>query len=117
LTADAGGNPYVAGYSAGDFARRLAGDKDVVVARFDPSGTMTWADQLGTATNDKGAAVAIDGAGNLYVAGFTDGNIGTGLGGWDAILVRYAPDGTRLWTRQFGTQQDDGADVFAEANL
>jgi hypothetical protein len=117
LAADAAGNPYVVGYSGGDFARPLAGDKDIVVARYDATGARTWADQLGTTTNDKGAAIAIDGAGNLFAAGFTDGDIGTNLGGWDGVLVRYALDGTRVWTRQFGTTQDDGADIFAEANL
>ena len=78
---------------------------------------MTWADQLGTELNDKGAAVALDGAGNLYVAGFTDGSIGTNVGGWDVVLVKYAADTSREWVRQFGTTEDDGADIFAEANL
>ena len=32
-----------------------AGDKDVVVARFDPAGSMTLHDQLGTIGNDKGS--------------------------------------------------------------
>ena len=78
---------------------------------------MTWADQLGTDLNDKGAAIGLDGSGNLYVAGFSDGSIGTNVGKFDAILVKYAPDTTRLWTRQFGTVEDDAADAFAEANL
>jgi enterochelin esterase-like enzyme len=117
LTADAVGDTYVAAYSAGSFAGPLAGDKDIVAARFDPSGVMTWADQLGTDLNDKGAAVGLDGSGNLYVAGFSDGSIGTNVGKFDAVLVKYAPDTTRAWTRQFGTVEDDGADAFAEANL
>ncbi len=117
LTADAAGNTYVAAYSAGSFAGPLAGDKDLVAARFDPNGVMTWADQLGTDLNDKGAAIGLDGSGNLYVAGFSDGSIGTNVGKFDAILVKYAPDTTRVWTRQFGTVEDDGADAFAEANL
>ena len=91
LTADAAGNTYVAAYSAGDFAGPLAGDKDLVAARFDPAGTLTWKDQLGTELNDKGAAVGLDGAGNLYVAGFSDGELGTALGKFDAVLVEYAP--------------------------
>jgi enterochelin esterase-like enzyme len=117
LTADAAGNTYLAGYSAGDFDGTLAGDKDLIAARLDPSGAMTWKDQLGTDLNDKGAAVRLDGAGNLYVAGFTDGNLGTSVGKFDAVLVKYAPDTTREWVRQFGTHEDDGADAFAEANL
>ncbi len=117
LTADAAGNAYVAAYSAGDFDGPLAGDKDIVLARFDPSGTMTGSDQLGTDLNDKGAAIQLDGAGNLYLAGFTDGRLAGRVGKFDAVLVKYAPDLTREWTRQFGTVEDDGADAFAEANL
>ncbi|MBA3330654.1 MAG: SBBP repeat-containing protein [Actinobacteria bacterium] len=117
LTADAEGNAYVAGYSAGAFDGPLAGDKDLVVARFDASGAMTWKDQLGTDRNDKGAAIQLDGADALYVAGFTDGNLATSVGKFDAVLVKYARDTTREWTRQFGTLEDDGADAFAEANL
>jgi enterochelin esterase-like enzyme len=117
LTADAAGNTYVAAYSAGDFDGPLAGDKDLVAARFDPAGTLTWKDQLGTDLNDKSAAVALDGTGNLYVAGFSDGDLGANVGKFDAVLVKYAPDTTREWVRQFGTTEDDGADAFAEANL
>ena len=117
LTADAAGNTYVAAYSAGDFDGPLAGDKDLVAARFDAAGTLTWKDQLGTDLNDKSAAVGLDAAGNLYVAGFSDGDLESPLGKFDGVLVKYAPDTTREWVRQFGTTEDDGADVFAEANL
>ena len=117
VTADAAGNTYVAAYSAGSFAGPLAGDKDIVAARFDAAGAMTWADQLGTELNDKGAAVALDGSGNLYLAGFSDGSIGANVGKFDVVLVKYAPDRSRAWVRQFGTAEDDGADAFAEANL
>jgi hypothetical protein len=39
------------------------------------------------------------------------------VGKFDAVVLRYHPDQTRAWTRQFGTTEDDGADAFAEANL
>ena len=101
LTADAAGNTYVAAYSAGDFDGPLAGDKDLVAARFDAAGTLTWKDQLGTDLNDKSAAVALDGAGNLYVAGFSDGDLEGSVGKFDSVLVKYAPDTSREWVRQF----------------
>jgi hypothetical protein len=78
---------------------------------------LTWKDQVGTTLNDKGAAIGLDGAGNIYVAGFTDGNLAGRVGKFDVILIKYAADTTREWTRQFGTVEDDGADAFAEANL
>jgi enterochelin esterase-like enzyme len=117
LAADGSGGVFLTGYSAGDFAAQLAGDKDLIVARLDPSGAVVWKDQLGTTGNDKGAAITADGTGGLFVAGFTDGQLQTGLGKFDAVLARYAPDQSRTWVRQFGTTEDDGADAFAEANL
>ena len=48
LTADAAGNTYVAAYSAGDFDGRWPATRTSSPRRFDPAGTMTWADQLGT---------------------------------------------------------------------
>src|SRR5215208_303122 len=117
VAADSSGNATVAGFSAGSLFAELAGDKDIVVARFDPTGGSGLRDQLGTIGNDKGASVALDGAGNTYVTGFSDGNLETNIGKFDAVLVKYGPGLTREWARQFGTSEDDGADAFAEGNV
>jgi pimeloyl-ACP methyl ester carboxylesterase len=117
VAADAAGNATVAGLSAGSLFGTNAGDKDIVVARLDPTGTVTARDQIGTSGNDKGASVALDGAGNTYVSGFTDGNLETNIGQFDAVLVKYGAGLTRSWTRQFGTSENDGADRFAEGNV
>lgn len=116
LTADGSGGVLVTGYSAGNFAADLAGDKDLIVARVDAAGAVVWKDQVGTPGNDKGAAISHDETG-FTVAGFTDGSLQTSLGKFDAVVLKYHPDQTRAWTRQFGTTEDDGADAFAEANL
>ncbi|MFI7064057.1 SBBP repeat-containing protein [Kribbella sp. NPDC050124] len=73
LARDPAGGVYLTGYTAGSFSGALAGDKDIIVARVDGDGVLTWRDQFGTTGNDKGAAVAVDGSGAVYVAGFTDG--------------------------------------------
>jgi hypothetical protein len=117
LAGDPADGVYLTGYTAGDFSGTLAGDKDFLVARVDRDGVLTWRDQFGTPGNDKGAAVTVDPAGNLDVAGFTDGALGTPLGKFDAVLTTYSPDHVRGWTRQFGTPDDDAADPFAEANV
>jgi hypothetical protein len=117
LAVDADGNIYLTGYTAGSFSGQLAGDKDIIVARVDPDGVITWRDQFGTTGNDKGAGISLDESGSLFVAGFTDGPLETSLGKFDAVLAKYAPNQAKAWTRQFGTTEDDGADSFAEANL
>jgi enterochelin esterase-like enzyme len=117
VAADAAGNATVSGFTAGNLFAGNAGDKDLAVARFDPSGALTLQDQLGTIGNDKGANVTLDGAGNTYVSGFSDGNFETNIGNFDAVLLKYGPGLTRQWARQFGTTDTDGADAFAEGNV
>jgi hypothetical protein len=117
VTADAAGNATVSGLTAGNLFAPNAGDKDLVVIRFDPSGAATAHDQVGTTGNDKGTNVALDSAGNTYVSGFSDGNIETNIGSFDAVLIKYGPGLTRLWGRQFGTTDSDGADAFAEGDV
>ncbi|MCH8270364.1 MAG: SBBP repeat-containing protein, partial [Planctomycetes bacterium] len=49
------------------------------------------------------------------VAGETNGSLGGPFAGGlrDAFLARYDADGNRLWIRQFGTTQSDGASALA----
>ena len=64
-----------------------------------------------------GNAVALDAAGNALVAGATDG-VAPGqrsLGGWDALVVKFAPGGALQWVRQLGTDGDDAARCVAVA--
>jgi len=117
VAADTAGKATVAGYTSGDLFAKQQGDKDIVVATFDATGALTLHDQLGTIGNDKGASVALDGAGNTYVSGFSDGNLETNIGSFDAVIVKYGPGLTRQWARQFGTTESDGADAFAEGNV
>jgi hypothetical protein len=72
-----------------------------------------WARQFGSIHDDNVSGVAIDHAGNCYVAGFTRGSLdGANLGQEDAFIAKYDPDGRQLWIRQFGTPQTDSiADV------
>lgn len=117
VAADPAGGVYLTGYTAGDLAGTLAGDKDFLVARADADGVLTWRDQFGTTGNDKGAAIAVDSAGAVYVGGFTDGWLETPLGKFEGVLAKYSADHAVSWVRQFGTADDDAADPFAEANL
>lgn len=117
VTVAAAGGAFVTGLTAGEFASTPAGDKDIFVAHFSPTGEMLTADQLGTEMNDKGADLARHPDGNLYVAAFSNGDLGGQVGKFDVVLIKYRPDLTREWVQQFGTAADDGADAFAERNL
>lgn len=50
----------------------------------------------------------VDNQGNIYVAGFTSGNLqGTHLGEGDAFITKYSPQLTNPVTKQFGTNKCD----------
>ena len=74
-----------------------------------------WTVQLGTGTTDSAQGLSIDSQGNLYLAGYTSGDLeGNGnAGGQDLVLVKYNSNGDRQWTRQLGSSGDDVA--FASA--
>ncbi|MGZ6059329.1 MAG: SBBP repeat-containing protein, partial [Myxococcaceae bacterium] len=121
---DAQGNVFAVGYTKGGLdGNTLTGITDLFAVKYAPSGARLWTRQLGLAgTFTSGLAAAVDGAGNLYVAGecggALDGN--TSNGSSDIVLVKYDPAGTKLWTHQYGTAADDhvgGVAIDATGNV
>jgi hypothetical protein len=76
---------YVAGI---DQSTGGAGSYDVLVAKFDTAGSLTWQRRIGAATNDLVSGLTIDSSENIYVA--AEGN-----------LVKYNSSGTFQWHRTF----------------
>jgi hypothetical protein len=116
VVVDAGGNAFVAGITGGALGGNTsAGADDIFLAKLDPTGATSWIRQVGSAGYDCGFAVAIDPAGNVFVAGSTDGAFpgSTNAGGADVLLVKFAPDGTTLWARQLGSADYEYAHAVA----
>jgi len=65
--------------------------------------------QWGSSDGDEGNGVAIDSSGNIYVVGSTHGSLdgNSSIGDWDVYLTKLSVDGTKLWTRQWGTSSKD----------
>ncbi|MBI5189241.1 MAG: SBBP repeat-containing protein [Nitrospirae bacterium] len=70
-----------------------------------------WTRQMGTSGDDQAYDVSVDGAGNVYMTGYTygglDGNTNAGMS--DLFVLKYNSDGVQQWTRQLGTAADDRA--------
>ena len=66
-------------------------------------------ERLGTQRFDTGVSVAVDRKQNaVYAAVNTEGNLaGKNLGGTDTLLQRYKRSGEIVWSRQFGSPNDD----------
>ncbi|MGH2829641.1 MAG: SBBP repeat-containing protein, partial [Actinomycetota bacterium] len=88
-----------------------SGFSDSFLRGYDASGTAIWTRQFGTASIDQAFGVAVDGPGNVYVAGLAYGALPgqTSSGFGDAYLRRYDASGAVIWTRQFGTPNHDYA--------
>ncbi len=122
---DSSGNIYLVGATERDLEAEckkhkqecdnFAGGDDLFVVKFNSKGEKQWTKQLGTRRNDRATGVATDSSGNIYVTGYTywrlDGN--TYAGSNDAFVVKYLDNGTKLWTKQFGTPSSDLADGVA----
>ena len=116
IAVDAAGNAYVTGFTSSDqtsFPVKVGpdltynlGSQDAFVAKVKADGTaLVYAGYIGGAGGDEfGEAIAVDSAGNAYVAGFTDSDEttfpvkgGPGLihgGGEDAFVAKVKADGT-----------------------
>src|SRR5580700_898330 len=80
MTTDAAGNTYVVGSRVLGSANvvlnpnlnlALAGGSDVFVTKLDPSGKLLFNDHFAGKGVDTGTAIALDPAGNIYIAGTT----------------------------------------------
>lgn len=103
---------YVAGYTTAAFPGETnLGYSDVFIRKYKSDGTPLWTKQFGTGSFDSATGLSTDAANNLYVVGDVEGRLPgqVYLGYGDVFIRRYKPDGTELWTRQFGTSGVDHA--------
>jgi hypothetical protein len=126
IAVDAAGSAYVTGWtgSGASFPKvlpaqsTLAGGKDAFVAKLNPAGNaLVYSTYLGGASNDSGNAIAVDAAGNAYVAGSTyslnfptaNAYQSTNRGQQNAFVAKYNPSGSLLYSTYLGGNGSDSA--------
>jgi uncharacterized protein (DUF2249 family) len=128
MAVDAAGSSYITGYFAGtvDFDPDAgtaniasAGSNDIFMAKYDASGNYVWAKRMGGVSLDDPYGIALDGTGNIYLAGgflgTADFDPGAGVlnlvssGTYDAFLGKYNASGDLVWATKVGGA---GADFF-----
>ncbi|MFP2933084.1 SBBP repeat-containing protein [Pyxidicoccus sp. 3LG] len=106
VAVDASNNVHVSGDTNGALdGVPLLGFNSAFLVRYGASGSRQWTRLVGVANKHTyGARTAVDGSGNVYITGYTngglDGNVLTGTD--DAFLTKFSPAGVKQWTRQFG---------------
>lgn len=128
LAGEALGHLYMVGHATETLSGQVsAGSGDAFVRKLDSGGGIVWTRQFGTAGFDHARSVALDQAGNVYVAGRVHGLLAgpAQITSRDPFVRAYNPDGDVLWTRQFAwglygsaspeamSASDDGMLVFA----
>lgn len=114
VAVDTAGNAYITGSTLGSLGSSSAGGRDAFVAKYNTSGALLWTRQLGTSSFETSEGVAVDGTGNVYITGTTQGSLGgANAGSYDFFLAKYNTSGALLWTRQLGTALYDGGTSVA----
>jgi uncharacterized delta-60 repeat protein len=91
VATDSSGNVYISGLTEGALAGTNKGSYDAWVAKYNSSGKLQWKQQLGTSSYDSSSGVALDGNGNVYISGATQGDLaGTNKGPNDAWVAKYS---------------------------
>jgi hypothetical protein len=134
IAVDGTGSVYVTGGTGssdfpttpGAFDRSHNGGRDAFVAKLNPAGSaLAYATFLGGSADDRGTAIAVDGAGSAYVTGDTgSSDFPTTPGAFDrsyhgsgdAFMVKLNPAGSALAYATFlgGSDYDNGQGIAVD---
>ncbi len=129
IAIDGSGNAYVTGFTlSSNFPTKaalqgsLAGPGNAFIAKLDGSGNVVYSTFLGGGGQDTGAAIAVDGSGDAFVAGITTSSNfptasptkGTLSGNTDAFLSEVNPSGSGLvFSTYIGGSSGDAGTALA----
>lgn len=133
LLLDASNNVYVGGYTAGctfpGNAVPMASSNmsyDAFIVKYTSAGVYSWARLYGAAGWDHAYDMAMDTKGNLYLTGLFMGTTNynpsnpatahTSNGLADIFLLKVSNTGSYIWSRAFGSTQDDVGKAVATDN-
>ncbi len=110
IAVDGGGNVYVAGGSDTTWGTPVLADNagnNAFAAKLNSSGVLQWNTFLGGSGSDVATAIAVDGSGNMYVAGFSTATWGAPVRaystGYDAFAAKLnSTSGVLQWNTFLG---------------
>ncbi len=134
IAVDTLNNAYVTGYTGGPFPATVGsgtvqGPTDAFVAKFAPSGTLSYSTLVGGSGQDLAFAIAADSSGAAYITGSTfsisitgapsGGARSANAGAGDAFVAKLNPTGTALvyFTFLGGSLYDQGTAIALDTGL
>jgi uncharacterized delta-60 repeat protein len=100
VAVDSSGNVYVAGQTQS----QGAGQTDVLITKYNASGTIQWQRTLGGSFDDSGNGITVDSSGNVYITGYASDAV---FGAPDVLIAKYNTSGTIQWQRTLGVANYD----------
>jgi len=121
VAVDSSGNVFVTGTAGGSLnGYEDTGETDIFLTKFDNDGRKMWTSQWwGTDQLESGYFVKVDTSGNIFVTGFTNGDLdGNGNAGeTDVFIAKLDDDGNhQQWIKQWGTSSNDDGNSIAFDN-
>jgi len=128
VAVDASGNVVITGDFSGtaNFGGAnlvSAANLDAFLAKYNAAGVHQWSQRYGGTGDDRGNSVAVDGAGNVFVAGwfnlttnFGGGNL-VSAGSFDVVVAKYNAAGVHQWSQRYGsTGLENGVGIALDAS-
>ncbi|MEO8150979.1 MAG: SBBP repeat-containing protein [Bacteroidia bacterium] len=140
ITVDANENSYITGGFAspsitfGGITLTNNGSGDIFIVKYDSSGNVVWAKNIGGSNEDEGRSIAIDAVGNVYTTGFFKGTVdfdpGSGVYNLSStpivndniFISKLDFNGNFIWAKSFGGYEssitcDPIGNVFATGSF
>jgi len=106
VAVDSSDNIIVCGSTQSDGS----GSDDVLLAKYNSSGTLQWAKTCGRSVRDEGYAVAVDSADNIVFCGRTRPS------DYDLLIGKFNTSGVKQWTRTLrGSANDYGYAIAVDS--
>ena len=106
-------NIYILGNTKGKLGSKRFGNWDYFIMKLDSNFNKIYTFQFGTDERDYCNDFKIDKNGDIYICGYTMGNLGRkNTGKTDAFIAKYSKQGKPIKIWQFGTDQYESADCL-----
>jgi hypothetical protein len=125
IAVDTGNNAIVTGYYTQTDVSGACTLKRIYGAKIDPTGASAVYQLVWGGSQDYGNAVTVDGSGNAYFTGSTQGNLPTTAGvispsggsGGDAFITKLAPAGALIYSTYLGgSLTDEGLAITVDSS-
>lgn len=107
----------------GTFNMVSAGTEDVFISKLNATGNFVWAKRIGGKNDDTGMSIAVDDAGNVFIAGYFSASADmdpgaavlnfTSNGFSDVFVTKLDVSGNLIWAKQMGGSGGDQGTAIA----